>query len=279
MDIIKPQPSINYKSKKYQRNEKIINDRIKSDYNFLQNQGYNVLGVFLYGSQNYNLDYFDSDIDTKAIVIPSLEDIVLNVSPVSKTIKLDTDEQIDVKDIRVMFEIFRKQNVNFLEILFTKYNYINPLYKDLFKLMFENREIIARYNNYKFVKCVVGMMCEKRAAMCHPYPKLVEKIKKYGYDGKQLHHIIRCKELLERYISGEPFSSCLISENTQYLIDVKANKIYNKTEAVSLADKFVEEARKLEKNYFENNPPVINNRAELLMRDVMCNIVRKSINM
>lgn len=41
-----------------------IYTRIDSDYEYVQSLGYNVLGVFLQGSQNYHLDYEGSDIDT-----------------------------------------------------------------------------------------------------------------------------------------------------------------------------------------------------------------------
>lgn len=36
-----------------------------------------ILGIFIQGSQNYGLDYSGSDIDTKCIVLPTLEDICL----------------------------------------------------------------------------------------------------------------------------------------------------------------------------------------------------------
>ena len=37
----------------------------------------NILGIFAYGSQNYNLDTENSDWDTKAIIVPSFRDLVL----------------------------------------------------------------------------------------------------------------------------------------------------------------------------------------------------------
>ena len=37
---------------------------------------YNYMYMGLYGSQNYNLDTEDSDIDAKAIVVPSLGDLI-----------------------------------------------------------------------------------------------------------------------------------------------------------------------------------------------------------
>ena len=42
----------------------------------LENKGYKVIYIGLYGSQNYNLDDEESDIDVKAIVLPDLQDII-----------------------------------------------------------------------------------------------------------------------------------------------------------------------------------------------------------
>ena len=45
----------------------------------------NIIGVFLYGSQNYGCDTENSDVDTICIVIPTLKDICFNRAPVSRT--------------------------------------------------------------------------------------------------------------------------------------------------------------------------------------------------
>lgn len=44
---------------------------------------YNVYGVFLYGSQNYGTDTEQSDVDAKAIIVPSFHELVLK-KPVSQ---------------------------------------------------------------------------------------------------------------------------------------------------------------------------------------------------
>ena len=80
-----------------------------------------ILGIFCQGSTNYGLDTPESDIDTKCIVVPSFEEIALNKKPVSITHVLDNNEHLDAKDIRLYIECFYKQNINFLEILFTPY--------------------------------------------------------------------------------------------------------------------------------------------------------------
>ena len=85
------------------------------------------------GSMNYNLEYEESDMDTKAILVPTLDELVHNYKPISYTHVRKNEEHIDFKDIRLMFDCFRKQNINFIEILFTDYFWINDLYKMKFK--------------------------------------------------------------------------------------------------------------------------------------------------
>lgn len=123
------------------------------------------VGLFLQGSQNYNLDYEGSDIDTKAIMLPSFSDFVLNAKPLSTTHIMENNEHVDFKDIRLMFDCIKKQNVNFVEILFTPYSIINPEYADLFQPVLDAREEIARYNNYAGMNCIMGMALEKQKAM------------------------------------------------------------------------------------------------------------------
>lgn len=48
---------------------------LKKCYDNLSSQGFNVFGVFLYGSQNYGLDTSASDVDCIAFVVPSFSDL------------------------------------------------------------------------------------------------------------------------------------------------------------------------------------------------------------
>lgn len=251
-----------------------IYTRLESDYNYVKSLGYNVLGVFLQGSQNYHLDYEGSDIDTKAIIIPSFEDFVLNRKPVSTTLILPSNEHIDLKDIRLMHECFRKQNINFIEILFTEYFIISSDYYDIYQPMFDNRERIAHYNNYASVNCIAGMVFEEHKAMEHPYPTLKDKIDKYGYDNKRLHHILRCEEFLNRYISGVPYEECLIPTNPQYLINVKSEYIHSLKEARQMA-KNIEYTVKLTKQmYMDDHPLVIDKEVEDIMNNVLIEVLK-----
>ena len=168
-----------------------------------------IVGVFLQGSQNYELDYESSDVDTKLIVVPSFRDICLNKKPVSTTHIRANDEHTDWKDIRLYMETFRKQNLNFLEILFTDFYIVNPMYKEEWDRLVEAREFIARMNPYRAVKSMKGIALEKFHAMEHRYPSKADIVDKYGYDGKQTSHQLRVWDYLRRYIAGEDYKSCL----------------------------------------------------------------------
>lgn len=256
------------------KREEQLNKRLVEDYEYVKSLGYNVLGVFVQGSDNYKLSYSGSDIDTKAILIPSFEDFVLNRKPVSTTLVLPSNEHIDLKDIRLMHDCFRKQNINFIEILFTKYKLINPEYVSIYQPMFNNSERIAHYNNYAAVNCIAGMVYEKHKAMEHPYPTLIEKIKRHGYDNKQLHHIVRCEEFLKRYINGTSYAECLIPTNPQHLIDIKASYIYSLEEAREIANHCEAIVKDVKQKYMDTHEVLIDREVETIMNNVLIDVLK-----
>ena len=193
-----------------------------------------IIGVFCQGSQNYGLALPNSDIDTKCILTPTFKDICLDKKPVSTTHILDNNEHLDAKDIRNYISCFCKQNLNFLEILFTDFFIINPIYAEEWNRLVEAREYIARMNEYRAVKSMKGIALEKYHAMEHEYPSKVDVLAKWGYDPKQLHHLLRVEEYLERYMNGEPYVNCLSPRHPEYLISVKRGK-YSLEEARELA--------------------------------------------
>ena len=169
----------------------------------------NILGIFAYGSQNYNLATENSDWDTKAIIIPSFRDLVLE-KPVSEQIEIyniyngiyccdkdSTGEHCEVKDIREMVNMFKKQNINFIEILFTEYKWVNPIYADLWKKYFENnRERIAYYDMGKALESICGQS--------------LHTIKQNPADGKKIANAYRLYLFLRKYLQEKPYQECII---------------------------------------------------------------------
>ena len=235
-----------------------------------------IVGCFLQGSQNYGLDYVGSDVDTKLIVVPSFKDICLNRKPVSTTHVRANDEHTDWKDVRLYMETFRKQNLNFLEILFTDYFVLNPAYAEQWMRLVEKREEIARMNVHRAVKSMKGIALEKYHAMEHRYPTKIDIIDKYGYDPKQLHHLLRVEEYLQRYIAGESYENCLVSPNREYLIDVKLGK-YDLATARVIAEQSKKNVEAITQAFCNITPECENADCRELLEDVSYNIMKIAV--
>ena len=179
-----------------------------------------IIGVFYQGSGNYGLDYEGSDVDTKCLIIPSIQDLH-NMRRESICHVRANDEHTDVKDVRLMFELFLKQNVNFLEILYTPFYWVNPLYEDLWNEVIELRDSIISSNLPGLLKSLKGIAGEKYHALEHRYPSRIEWLDRFGYDPKQLHHLIRIEEFMRRWLNGVSFKECLISKQPEALIEMK----------------------------------------------------------
>lgn len=239
--------------------EKHIWTCLREHYEEAISLGHEILVVVVQGSQNYNLDTYDehykSDVDTKAIVLPSFEDFVKGRRPISETHVRQNNEHIDLKDIRVMFDTFKKQNVNFVEILFSDYYIVNEKYKHYWEELRAIAEDIVHCHPSQTVKTMAGMSMEKVKALCHPYPTIIHKIEKYGYDPKQLHHILRIHTFLTHYLQGMSFKDCLTSKYCrQQLLDIKTGKhIYTKEEAIEMAAYYDRETNKMKNEFIEKN--------------------------
>lgn len=263
------------------KDEKIFK-RVKEHLYYLKENhpNYNVIYIGLQGSQNYELDTYTeeymSDVDTKAILVPSLKDISLNKKPVSTTIVLPNNEHIDCKDIRLMMDNFKKQNVNFVEILFTKYKIINKEYKDIILELLDLNEDIAHLNENQALRCMSGMSMEKKKALCHPYPNLLDKIKKYGYDGKQLHHIIRMNDFINAYTEGKTFKECLTTyQDKEFLMKAKLNE-FSLEQALYIADSYDIDTKNI-KDRFLKEQDEINKETVEKMNDIQYRIIKRSI--
>lgn len=217
----------------------------------LEDKGFVVLYIGLYGSQNYNLHDEESDIDVKAIVLPTLHDIVFR-NNVSTTIECENGN-IDVKDLVTFYEVIKKGNFSYIESIDTNYWLGSNEVKKLFLQFRPN------------LKSIVGAMHDKRNALDHPYPSKAEEFAKWGCDPKQYHHIVRLFDLLIHNLSNEEQLSYIDyndkSKGTEHskktMIEIKRNTLgLNKIEMLSDSDDYINRARDLVdyKNYIYESP-------------------------
>ena len=260
---------------------KTILDRVNEHYNESLNyfSSKQIVGCFLQGSQNYELDLPNSDVDTKLIIVPSFKDIALNKKPVSTTHVRENNEHIDFKDIRLYMDTFRKQNLNFLEILFTNYAYINPDYEKEWSRLVEARERIAHMNPFRAVKAMKGVALEKYHAMEHEYPSKLDILAKYHYDPKQLHHLVRVDNFLTRYINGEKYADCLIPDDKtkEFLLDIKKGKLDLEAARI-LANLSLEHIEKITNEFCNQYEDKEDENVRELLEDVSYNIMKISVS-
>lgn len=181
---------------------KNIYEALDKQKSILESQGYTVAYICVYGSQNYNLDIYTdeykSDIDMKAIIIPTLDDLIYNSKPISTVVETEWG-QCDLKDIRSYFQTLIKANPAYIETLFTDYYIVDNQFINEFDNIFALRDTLVEKLSAQFIRAMYGMMCEKEKAMCHPYPTIAHKIEKYGYDGKQCYHVYRLWLMMNDY--------------------------------------------------------------------------------
>lgn len=244
-----------------------LNEAVSQDFSMDE-----IVGVFYQGSGNYGLDTENSDVDTKLVVIPKFTDIVLNHKPCSTTHVRANNEHIDYKDLRLMLQTFRKQNLNFIEILFTDYKIVNPDFAPYWDILVQNNEKIARYNPNKAVATMKGIAMEKYHAMEHNYPSKADVLAKFSYDPKQLHHLLRVEEYLERYIDGESYADCLHSNQPEYLKQVK-NGLYDLNKARSEADHALAHVLEMAEDFREKVPDEPNPEVDQLFGYVQYKIL------
>lgn len=190
-------------------NKETIFRKLSHYKNLLEAKGYNVIYIGLYGSQNYNVDDELSDIDAKAIVLPTLHDIIFR-KVTSKVIECENGS-IDVKDLITFYDVIKKGNFSYIESIDTEYSIGDKYIKNLFSQFRPN------------LKSILGAMHEKRKALTHEYPSKHDEFEKWGFDPKQYHHIIRLYDLL-KYGKNRSFIMYTNNFDREYMIDIKRNK-------------------------------------------------------
>lgn len=228
-------------------------DALRAHYNetldcFKENR---VIGVFLAGSQNYGLEYEYSDVDSKAMLLPSLDDIIFNNQPISTTHIRANDEHIDFKDARLMIQCFYKQNINYLEILFTDFFIVNPKYIEYIDFLRQNAELVAHYDPKKAVCTMSGVAKTKYSNMTKDTPAKHQVYQEKGYDPKELSHLIRIEDFLQRYVEGESFRECLHPKNRDYILSIKRG-ILPLGDATRVAEKTYTNIQRIVDEYVAN---------------------------
>lgn len=239
----------------------------------------NVFFTALQGSQNYNLDDDFSDVDTKTLILPSLDSFITGNKEASTTLILPNSEHADIKDFRDMLVMFRKQNINFVEILFTPYVVVNKDWEYFYNSLVSRAEDIAHYNRFTTMKAMLGHLHQKADKFYNKTVTTESQVNLYGYDPKQLHHMVRIQDFMIRYVKDESYRSILENpSDIEYIKSIKRGS-YSLKEAETLRDSIVKWAKDFEVRWSQKlkneNDPNVEKFLNELQRDVMVRRMRE----
>lgn len=165
----------------------------------------------LYGSQNYNLDTENSDIDCMCFIFPSIGDIAFGRPLTSKTLKTQFGT-CTIKDVRTMFAELNKCSPNILEALSSVYNICNKDYLYYVQSLCNNIDFIGLYSKGKLLKGFQGLF--NRYA------------KKAAEDNKYAANVLRIIEVINRILETDEYSyrELLTPFNAEELKNIKLQK-------------------------------------------------------
>lgn len=179
----------------------MFEERLRAAADQVAAMGHFPVYVSLHGSQNYGLavhtQEYQSDYDFKCVVLPSLSDLVEGKRPASLTIETQSG-QIDIKDIRVLCDALERMNPAYLESIATAHHGILPDGERMDQIRAALPRLMAQRAGV-FARSCEGLFEDKAKRMRHDSPAVHEKIMRYGYDGKQAHHMLRLLLLLEEF--------------------------------------------------------------------------------
>lgn len=150
----------------------------------------NIIGVFLYGSWNYGTNLPDSDVDTKCILVPDLYHLAIKPY---ETKHIDVDGEVcECMTIQHLVNNWKKQNINFLEIMWTPYCVVNARFlAEWSQFICEWREAVAHYDIQKAIMSMGAQALhtyrqnpndfKKQMNMIRIYHSLVRLINNHNY--------------------------------------------------------------------------------------------------
>ena len=239
---------------------------------FADNQ---IVMLSLVGSQNYDLATEESDFDTKCCILPSWKDITQAHQPYAHTFIRDNGEHIDFTDFRKMIAILKKQNVNFLEQLFSWQYLINETYGNEIEELRRHREAIAHYNPCKCVQTMAGIAKSKESRILRPLGEEKNKIfEEFGYHPKELAQLYRIYCFIISYTEGLTFENSLKNVNKKEYLRLKTEKL-SIEEVKDTIELYSLSVKEVEQNFLETHENTYTPAVDWLMEEVTESIFKK----
>jgi len=184
-------------NRKSREEDEAIFKAVKRHHNAVAAKGYLVVMTSLVGSQNYDLDNDNSDIDTFSFIYPPLSDLSLAREPYAGMFELK-DGHCEIKDIRLAFNLLRKTSPNSVEYFTSKYKIYNPIFEPILKEYLEDNIRI-----WNMIHCNYNHMLSAIAGMAH------QLTKRNMPGGKRFSHALRLDDMYYHFIHSPNASAVL----------------------------------------------------------------------
>lgn len=219
-----------------------------------------IIGVFLYGSQNYGMDGPNSDVDTKCLVLPSFEEVTLNKKAANFEYHFDNGEHLKVIDIREFLRLIKRQNPNDTEILFTKYYILNNTYAGIWYYLWSHREDVAHYHPRRAID-----------TMRYMANKEYYNVEKKGFNTKSLALIFRLTRMAQDYLLCKFYDNILVPDEADFLKKVKYGEFVapeDKETGMCMMRDSIEAINHLVDRYLVKTEDVVNEETRALIDKV-----------
>lgn len=223
------------------------------------------------GSWNYNCADSESDVDTKAIFIPTIDDIVKNKHD-SYTHIFPNQEHFEGIDIRNFLSIINKGNPQFIEILFSPWqNWNKNKYKNEINDLLSLRDDIAYCYPMGTMRAFLGMADRN-------YNLSVERQEEEHFY-KWVYVLLRIEECMDKYAKGYPFDKCITTNYGEMLIEVKRgrNIFHIKDILVDSAYASIKSCHNIYDNYFQSHQNEANQKTQEALYEIVKSICQKSL--
>ena len=187
---------------------------LKQDYNLLTAKGYDVFGVFLFGSQNYGLDRETSDIDVKVIYTKAPDE------PYEVFFRHKPSGQITPLSIDSFLSSLENGYHTWCELLFTDFYYVPYKFRGIWnrvllerdKYIYENKKIIID-REVEYINSQIDYLKKHDA-------------KNISQANKRLSYLYRSLFMIDSLLNNLTYAEALrpIDDIYDTIMDLKMNK-------------------------------------------------------
>jgi len=177
-------------NRKTKEEDNVILQAVLRHHNAVAAKGYLVVMTSLVGSQNYDLDDENSDVDTFSFIYPPLSDLALGKEPYAGMFEFEGGH-CEVKDIRLALNLLRKASPNSVEYFASKYKVYNPIFESILQEYLDNNTKL-----WNMIHCDYTHMLNAIAGMAH------QLTKRNMLAGKAAAHALRLDNMVYHFLNS-----------------------------------------------------------------------------